>query len=439
MFKKVMPLSLILAFRFFGLFLVFPVLSIYVLSMPGSSPLLAGIAVGGFALTQVMLQVPFGLLSDRVGRKQTIFLGLIIFIAGSFVCAMADTVEMLIIGRLLQGAGAFGGVISATISDVVSEEKRPKAMAMMGGTISMSFVLAMMLAPLIAGEYGTDKLFLIAAFFAFLSMILLFTVVPESPKIEHAFEEMESKWHEVLKDPNLVRMNISNFLQKGFMALTFLILPIALSKDFGWEKAELYQVYVPATLVGMFAIPIAVIFAQKKGKYRGVLGGGIAFFALAYLLYASSDSTLFLIGVFCFFIGFSLHEPILQALASKYAKAHQRGAALGVFNSFGFLGTFIGGVFGGFLLQYFGQSVLSGVVILIALVWIAFVLKMPNPANQKNLYIPFDTLLPEWKEAILKCDGILEYYVNKTEGTLIVKYDHTLVSAEAISGHVKEA
>lgn len=436
MMKQIMPLSLIMAFRFFGLFIVFPVLSVYVLSFPGSSPFMAGLAIGGFALTQMMLQVPFGLLSDRIGRKETILMGLGIFILGSVVCAMAESVEMLIIGRLLQGAGAIGGVISATISDLVSEEKRPKAMAVMGAGISMSFVLAMVFGPVISAEFGTENLFYLAALGALVSIVLLMTSVPQPPKIEHGFEEMESKWHEVLKDRNLVRMDISNFLQKGFMALTFLLAPILLSKEFGWEKGELYQIYVPATLIGMLAIPIAVIFAQKKGRYRGVLSGGIGMFALAYLLFSLGEESFFIAGMVAFFIGFSLHEPILQALASKYAKAHQRGAALGVFNSFGFFGTFIGGALGGLILQYMGEQAISAVVIVVSIVWIIAVLKMPNPANQKNLYIPLAELLSEWKENLSNSTGILEYYTNQSEQILIVKYDDTVIETEALRSRI---
>jgi multidrug resistance protein len=431
-----MPLTLIMALRFFGLFVVFPVLSIHVLSLPNSSLFLAGLAVGGFALTQMLLQVPFGLLSDRIGRKETMFLGLSLFAIGSIVCAMAEQVEMLLIGRLLQGAGAIGGVISATISDLVNEEKRSKAMAIMGAGISMSFVLAMIFGPLLSVEFGIEALFWVAAVGAIVSIVLLVASVPKPPQIEHAFEEMESKWHEVLKDHHLLRMNISNFLQKGLMTLTFFLAPILLIHTHGWDKSKLYELYVPMTLIGMLAIPIAVVFAQKKGKYKIVLGGGIGMFALSYVLFGFGIEWFFIIGMVTFFIGFSLHEPILQTLASRYAKAHQRGAALGVFNSFGFFGTFVGGALGGLLLEYFGFESIAIGVVLIALIWGVTVLKMPNPADQKNIYVLSSELQEGWKSVLTHMDGILEYYTNTSEQTVIVKYDDTIIKSEQIRSKI---
>ena len=179
--KQTIPLSLILAGRFFGLFVVMPVLSLYALSMEGMSPILVGIAIGGYALTQVLFQIPFGFLSDKFGRKSIIALGLIIFIIGSAVCAMSDDIYMLILGRFLQGAGAIGGVVSAMIADLVKEEKRTKAMALMGATISLSFTTALILGPILSAYFGVASLFWITCFFVVLSLGFLFLFVPDAP------------------------------------------------------------------------------------------------------------------------------------------------------------------------------------------------------------------------------------------------------------------
>ena len=183
MFKQILPLSLLISLRFFGLFIVLPMLSIYALDMEGSSPFLAGVIVGSYALTQAIFQIPFGIISDKFGRKQTLFIGLIIFIIGSVICALSDSVIYLLIGRFLQGAGAIGSVISAMISDIVKEEERAKAMAIMGGTIAISFALAMLFSPIVGASLGIDKLFWMTAILSIISIWILFVYVPEVPKL----------------------------------------------------------------------------------------------------------------------------------------------------------------------------------------------------------------------------------------------------------------
>ena len=211
--KQTIPLSLILAGRFFGLFVVMPVLSLYALSLEGMSPILVGIAIGGYALTQVLFQIPFGFLSDKFGRKSIIALGLIIFIIGSAVCAMSDDIYMLILGRFLQGAGAIGGVVSAMLADLVKEEKRTKAMALMGATISLSFTTALILGPILSAYFGVASLFWITCFLGVLSLGILLLFVPEAPKIQYSFISSSDKYSFILKNKNLQIMNLTNFLQ----------------------------------------------------------------------------------------------------------------------------------------------------------------------------------------------------------------------------------
>jgi len=179
MIKQIMPLSLIVALRFFGLFIVLPVLSIYALDMEGSTPFLAGVVVGGYALTQALFQVPFGLFSDRIGRKKTILIGLLIFIAGSIISALSENIYMLLLGRFLQGAGAIGSVVSAMVADLVKEEERAHAMAILGGTIALSFAAAMIIAPIVGGHWGIDKLFWLTAILSIAAIFILFTAVPQ--------------------------------------------------------------------------------------------------------------------------------------------------------------------------------------------------------------------------------------------------------------------
>lgn len=437
--KQTIPLSLILAGRFFGLFVVMPVLSLYALSMEGMSPILVGIAIGGYALTQVLFQIPFGFLSDKFGRKSIIALGLIIFIIGSAVCAMSDDIYMLILGRFLQGAGAIGGVVSAMIADLVKEEKRTKAMALMGATISLSFTTALILGPILSAYFGVASLFWITCFLGVLSLGILLLFVPEAPKIQYSFISSSDKYSFILKNKNLQIMNLTNFLQKGFMTLAFLIIPIALVKGFEMPKENLYQVYVPASLLGFIAIAPAAIFAEKKGKFKSVLVVGILFFVVAYLLMLSQNLWVFVAGILVFFVGFSVHEPIMQSLASRYCKAHQKGSALGVFTAFGYFGSFVGALVGGHLYEYFGMLSISLFVVVVSFLWILALGFLANPTFQKNLYLPLrENIVNEDLEKLVELRGILEWFINENERVVVIKYDKHLVLEQEVKEFLKE-
>lgn len=431
--KQTIPLSIILAGRFFGLFVVMPLLSLYALSLEGMNPTLVGIAIGGYALTQVLFQIPFGFLSDKFGRKSIIALGLLIFVLGSIVCAMSDNIYMLIAGRFLQGAGAIGGVVSAMIADLVREEKRTKAMALMGATISLSFTAALILGPILGAYFGVSSLFWITAVLGVLSLGILILFVPEAPKIHYSFISSSDNYMTILKNKNLQIMNITNFLQKSFMTLAFLIIPIALTKGFEMPKEDLYQVYIPASLLGFFAMIPAAIFAEKKGKFKNVLVLGILLFMLAYLLMLSQNIWLFVVGVLIFFIGFSVHEPVMQSLASRYCKAHQKGSALGIFTSFGYFGSFIGALIGGLLYEYFGMFAISVFVVLVSFLWILLLVFLASPTSQKNFYLPLrESVKNEDLEILVELKGVLEWFINQNEKVAVIKYDKNLILDQEI-------
>jgi predicted MFS family arabinose efflux permease len=439
MIKSVLPLSLIIALRFLGLFIVLPILSVYALSLEGANELLVGIIIGGYALTQMIFQVPFGALSDKIGRKKTIIFGLIIFALGSIVCAISSDIYMLMIGRFLQGAGAIGAVVTAMISDVVKEEQRAKAMAMMGGSIAASFALSMALGPVIGGLWGAGTLFWITAVLSLLAIGILITKVPPVPVIYHDVSEEDKRLSNIFKDANLIRMNITNFLQKGMMTLAFLIIPIILTSSYGFEKSELYKVYLPAMIFGVLAMPFSAIIGEKKHKAKEMLLLGIILFGIAYALMGVATSSLvFILGVVVFFIGFNIHEPLLQSLTSKYAKVHQKGTALGVFNSFGYFGTFIGGVVGGAMLQSYSMGTIGIIVAILCLAWIALLFAMPNPSLVKNLYIKINENTKERTQSLKELSGIKEWYINESEQVLVVKYDTQKIEAKAIEEHLAQ-
>jgi predicted MFS family arabinose efflux permease len=433
MLKTIMPINLIISLRFLGLFIVLPVLSVYALKLKSSNELLVGIAIGGYAATQMLLQVPFGMLSDKIGRKTTLAFGLVIFILGSLVCAYSNDIYTLIAGRLLQGAGAIGAVATAMISDMVKEEQRAKAMAMMGGSIALAFALSMILGPLIGGNFGVDKLFLLTALFATIAIVILYIKLPNPPKITHDYENNKEEIIATLKDVNLLKMNITNMLQKGMMTLAFLIIPITMVKEFGYLKSELWHVYLPSMILGIFAMGFSAVIGEKKKKPKLVLIVGILLFALAYAIMGFSSSSLnFIIGVVIFFIGFNIHEPLLQSLASKYAKVHQKGTALGIFNSFGYFGTFVGALWGGHILKWYGIEYISITIIVICILWAILIITLQNPIFSKNIYLNFGSFNNDNLKKLNQTQGIIEWYKNENEKLLIIKYNSKEISEEKI-------
>ncbi len=440
MIKQIMPLSLIVALRFFGLFIVLPVLSIYALDMKGATPFLAGLVVGGYALTQAAFQVPLGLMSDKFGRKQVLLLGLLIFIAGSVIAAISDDIYMLLIGRFLQGAGAIGSVVSAMIADLVKEEERAHAMAIMGGTIAMSFAAAMIIAPIVGGHWGIDKLFWLTAILSVMAIGILFTAVPKPPKIVHTYSEEESKFFEVFKDKALTRMYITFLFHSSIMTMAFFIIPVVMTHPvteggFGWEKAELWKVYFPAMIFGFIAMAPAAIFGEKYGKGKEIFMISVAVIFLGFIAMGFATTPwVFILGVVLFFIGFNMFEPLLQSFVAKFAKVHQKGAALGVANTFAYTGIFLGGLLAGYIMQHYDRGTLAIIVAIIAVAWFIWVATMPSPNNRGNVYLPLDLFDREKVHALTEHDAIVESYVNETENIAVVKYDKDLIDEDEVRG-----
>lgn len=442
MSKDVFALTLVSSFRFFGLFVALPAIGLYADAF-STGAFLAGLAAGGYAITQIIFQTPFGIWSDKTDKKRVIAIGLVIFILGSLVCAFSDDIITLIIGRFLQGAGAIGGVISAQIADLVREEKRSKAMAMMGAGIFVSFILAMILGPLIAGHMGLQAIFLLTALLNTIALVVLLMRVPSTPKIAYTYHNTE--FSNILKNTNLQTLNLSVLLQKFLMIFTFVIVGMELKRRFEIAESSLWEIYAPGAILGLFSLAPASILAQKKGYFKQVLLGGIVAFALSYVLiaYASYAGSLwlFVLGVMIFFVGFSIHEPIMQTLASRYPKAHQKGAALGFFTTLGFVGSAVGALCGGVLYESLSLSHLSLGVVAVCVLWIGVMsVGLHNPNNEKNLYLPIDSYPQARLQAHLQnlsnTAGIIEWYINTTQGVAIVKYDDNLIDKETILAHI---
>lgn len=433
--QKVWHLSLIIGLRFLGLFIVMSVLSAYALHLEGATPTLVGLAVGGYAFTQAALQVPFGVLSDRIGRKKAIVIGLLIFALGSVVAGIADDIYTLLLGRFLQGAGAIGAVVVAMISDHVKEEERAHAMAIMGMVIGLSFTAAMIFGPIIGGVAGVPSLFYLTAAMAVLSIVLLYTIVPDSPKVTYNFTEEEAKVSSVFKDADLRRMYITFLFHSSTMAIAFFLIPMVLKNTFHLPLNEFWKVYLPAVIFGLLAMGPAAVFGEKYGRGKEVFLSSIATIAAAFLLMGFSSSLLlFGIGVVLFFIGFNMFEPLLQSFVSKFAKAHQKGAALGVANTFAYVGMGLGATLAGKIFELSSVKGVAIAVLIVALFWALWIAGMKNPGRRASVYLSKE-LFDFGKLADLKAKkGISDIYINESEGVMVVKYDKELIDEDEIRG-----
>lgn len=428
MLKSILPLSFVVAARFFGLFIIMPVISLYAASLKHSTPILIGLLMGIYALTQIIFQLPFGSLSDKIGRKKTLILGLIIFIIGSLICAKTDDIYMMIVGRFLQGSGAIGAVTTALIADFTTEKNRSLAMAIMGGFIALAFASSMILSPLLSHSFGLASLFYTSIIMSFLCIFLIIFVVPPEPIIEH--ENSDTSIKEILKDKNILLLNYTNFMQKMLLGAAFLSMPIMLVQHFGYPKDELYKIYAFATFFGFLAMGFSGSLGERKNMAKRLLYLGALFFVLAYIFFIFSSQTKpYVVGIVLFFIGFNLHEPILQSCASKFVKANEKGKALGIFNSFGYLGSFFGSMIAGYALNH-DFKMLSEVLVILALIWLFMLRFLKNPSDFQSLVIKDEKDFSK----IQSIKGVFESYKN-SEG-IYIKYDSKILSKEELEARL---
>ena len=432
MLKSVLPLSFIVASRFFGLFIVLPVLSLYALNLSGANEFLVGLIVGVYAISQMIFQVPFGALSDKIGRKKALTIGLLIFVAGSIVCALASEIYTMLFGRFLQGVGAVGAVATAMISDFVAEENRSKAMAIMGAFIGLSFTLSMVLGPLLARSFGLSSLFYLSAALSMLCVVLLYTVVPKEIKVSAKAEKVPFGKLFLQKDYMII--NFTSFMQKMLTSIAFLVIPIVLVRDYGYESSELYKVYALGAVLSFLAMGLAGALGDGKGLSKVILIAGTLLFALTYAIFALSFTKfIFVVGIAIFFVGFNLHEPIMQSTATKFVKSSQKGTALGIFNSFGYFGSFVGGAFGGYIMHAFDFKTLAIVCVVLCVIWLVLLFSLSDPRIFKNIYLSPEASLN--LELLNSQKGVVDYY--KNEKNQVIKFDSRLTSEAALKESLK--
>jgi MFS family permease len=373
-FRATAALAAVFSVRLLGLFMIYPVFAAYADGLPGATPYLVGEALGIYGLTQGLLQIPFGLLSDRFGRKLMIVIGLVLFALGSAVAASSTSIGGVIFGRALQGAGAVGAVILAMVADLTTEKTRTRAMAVVGITIGASFLLALIAGPIAAPLIGVSGIFWLMVGLAMVGVAITLFVVPSPPqlKIHRDAETVPAYLGAVLRDPKLLALDLGIFVLHAILTASFLVVPSLLRATLNIAPHNDWMVYLPVLLVSVAMMGVAVMFGERRGRGAAVFTGAIAALALGnvMLLFAGGSGVLLIAALVVFFSAFNILEANLPSIVSKAAPAQAKGTALGIYSSLQFLGIFAGGVAGGFVHQQFGISGVFAFTIALALLWL---------------------------------------------------------------------
>ncbi len=371
--RATLGLAAIYGSRMLGLFLILPVFALYAEQLPSATPVLTGIAIGIYGLTQAALQIPFGLMSDRIGRKPVIVAGLILFAIGSVVAATADDIWMIIAGRAIQGSGAIAAAVMALLADLTRDEYRTRAMATVGVTIGFSFSVALIVGPLFNAWIGVPGLFWMTALLALVAIVILLAVIPTPRRssIHGEAEPVPGMFGKVLRDPQLLRLDLGIFCLHMILTALFLAVPLELVKA-GLAENHHAWLYLPVMLGGMGLMVPFVIKAEKGGKMKEVFLGGIGLLGLAQIGLYAAQGSIWGIGaaLLAFFTAFNLLEATLPSLVSKMAPGAIRGTAMGVYSTSQFTGAFMGGLAGGWVHQNYGTAMVFITSAIIALIWL---------------------------------------------------------------------
>jgi MFS family permease len=422
-------LAAIFGLRMLGMFLILPVFALYAEDLPGGdNHTLVGLALGMYGLTQAILMIPFGMASDRIGRKKVIIFGLIVFAIGSFVAMAAIDIYWTIAGRALQGAGAISAAVTAMLADLTREEHRTKAMALVGSTIGIAFAVSLVAGPALNRVIGVPGIFALTGILALAAIWVVKVWVPD-PDDSHFHADAQAnpaKLIDVLKNSQLARLDFGIFALHAAQMAMFVVVPVAL-KNSGLAVDQHWAVYLPV-LLGSFVLMVpAIIFGEKRGQMKPVFIGAVALMLLAQLGFAFGIDHFWGIvwALFFYFVAFNLLEASLPSLISKLAPVSAKGTAMGVYNTAQALGLFFGGVFGGWLAQHHGfQAVFIFCVILMG-AWLVASLSMTAPPAIKTRMFRVG-VMPADQAALLKAQlaevaGVVEAVVLAEEGVAMLK------------------
>ena len=434
--RATLSLASIYGLRMLGMFLILPIFAIYASTLPDKpSGLMVGLALGAYGLTQALLQLPFGMASDKYGRKPMIYIGLGVFAIGSMVAALAMNIEGVIIGRAIQGAGAVSAVVTALLADLTRDEHRTKAMATIGGTIGIAFAFSLVAGPILNEWMGVPGIFFLTGVLTLAAIAVVRFVVPD-PVHSHYHSDASAapaKLKDVLKNSQLLRLNYGIFALHAAQMAMFVVVPFAINETSNMDVNQHWKIYLPVVLAAFVLMVPAIIYAEKQSKMKQVFVAAVAVMLLAQVMFAVSISYFWGIvaSLTIYFIAFNLLEASLPSLISKIAPAAAKGTAMGVYNTSQSLGIFVGGAFGGYLSHVYGFAsvfIFCGVMMVL---WLLFASSMQAPlAVRTKMYTmteSADVMSADQAGVIrvklLELAGVVEAAVLPQERTVILKID----------------
>lgn len=428
--RAAFSLAAVFGFRMLGLFMLMPVFAIYGANLEGFSPLWIGLAIGAYGLTQAVLQVPMGLLSDRFGRRPIIVGGLILFAIGSVIAAIADNVYMVTLGRAIQGTGAVASAVLALAADLTRDEQRPKVMGFIGMCIGLSFSLALILGPIITESSGLSGLFWTTAGLAVVGIFIVLFSVPHSvnkaPKGETI--AVPAMMKQLITHPQLMRLDVGVMLLHLCMTAIFVAFPRLLI-DAGLPALSHWKVYLPVVILSfIFMVPMIIVTSKKQcDKATFLLAiAGVSLSLLALFIWHDSMLQLAL-ALFVFFVGFNYLEASLPSLVARISPAGQKGSAMGIFSSSQFFGAFLGGMLGGMIVESYGYEVVFAAGAAIGLLWTVFAVGMKVPTKSQLISLPSSISSTQDADAaaekLVALEGVLEATVVLEDKTTYLKVE----------------
>ena len=371
-----LKISLVMAIRMLGLFMLFPVMSVYAGDYESATPFLVGMAIGIYGLTQAIFQIPFGYLSDRFGRKPILLIGLLVFLLGSILAANTSNIIIVVIGRAFQGGGAISAVLMAFLADSVSEENRAKANAFVGFQIGVAFMLSLLIGPIISSRVGLSGLFWVIALLSLIAMLIVLSL-KHTKSITYYKLSIEAFKETFTKE--LLALDFSIFSLHLILAAGFIVMPLLIMENQIVSMMDNWQLYLPAVLLSFLGMIPLIIISEKFKKTKYILLISILLLISSQIIFFSLNLNfkVFLISLTIFFVAFNTVEALLPSLLSRTASSSKRGLAMGIFSTSQFLGTFIGGAIGGFIYDIYNLNSVFLFTIFVAIIWWLLILFMP--------------------------------------------------------------
>ena len=434
--KAVFGLSAIYGLRMFGLFLILPVLAIYADELEGSTPFLVGLTLGAYGLAQAVLQIPFGLLSDRYGRKKIITVGLIIFMIGSLIAAVSDNIYWMIIGRTLQGSGAIAAAVLALTADLTRENQRAKAMAIIGISIGSSFMLAFIVASPLVKLLGFSGLFYVTALLAIFAIFMLWMYVPN--QVARPSRDVKFITHDfssLLCHEHLMRLNIGIFVLHCVLTAMFVVVPLLLTDNAGLDSEQHWKIYIPVMVLSVALMaPLVVMSSNKQSLMRVFLSAICILMCAQVFFFISKLNNPYSIAIclLVFFVGFNTLEAMLPSIVTRVAPAAMKGTAVGIYNTFQFSGVFIGGLLGGYLMGKGGYQAVFVLCGLLLMLWALVVIFAPRFALYDSHILKLiesegltDKELSQRYDILIGIDGVRDVIIVDEENVAYLKVDRT--------------